>query len=73
VFGWKTRRSAKEVAKAEDTLSRLDQGPGRIGSTSGFWRLVVTVPWLLLGMALFAYGRAEREGAAAEALELHYG
>jgi hypothetical protein len=58
-------KSAKEVAKGEDKCSPLDRGPGRSGSASGLRRLVVTVPWLLLGGALFLYGRAVREGAAA--------
>jgi hypothetical protein len=65
VFGWQTRRSANQVAGAEDTLGRLDPGPSGIGSPSGFRRLAVTVPGLLLGMTLFACGRAERERAAA--------
>ena len=56
VFGWQTRRSANEVARVEGPLRRLDQGPGGIGSTSGLRRLAVTVPGLLLGMALFGCG-----------------
>ncbi len=58
-------KSTKEAAKGEDTRSPLDQGPGPVGSTPGLRRLVATVPWLLLGVALLAYGRAVREGAAA--------
>jgi hypothetical protein len=65
VFGWQTRRSANEGANAEDMLSRLDQEAGGIGSTAGFRRLAVRVLGLLLGMALFGCGRAERERAAA--------
>jgi hypothetical protein len=65
VFGWQTRRNAGEVAKTENPPSGLDRGPGGVRSRTGLRRFLVTVPWVLLGMALFAYGRAEREGAAA--------
>jgi hypothetical protein len=67
VFGWRTKRSAKEVAKADDTLSRLDQGPGGIGSEPGFGRLAAIAPVLVLGMALLAFGMAQRQRAAVEA------
>ena len=65
MFEWQTGRGANEVASAEETPSRRDQGPGDIGSTLGFRRLAVVVPGLFLGMALFGCGRAERERAAA--------
>jgi len=65
VSGSRKRKSAREVAKAADPLGPVDQTLGGKDSTSGSRRLAVVVPWLLFGMAVFAWGRAVREGAAA--------
>jgi len=65
VFGRQTKRSANAVGRAENTPSRLDRGPGRMGATSGSLLLAAAVTVLLLGLALVLFRRAERQQAAA--------
>jgi hypothetical protein len=66
VFARQPRRSEDEVARDRAMADRVDRGPGGKGSSSGIRRLAIPFAGLLLlGTALFARERADRERAAA--------